>query len=1141
MTKMKSSSTLENKLKRTLFKQRLVLFASGLLITTGVVLAAAVVLSLLATLMILPVWTKICLLSVTGLATVYLLVRFGLLELFKGNVDSIAVRLEEKHPELEGRLVAAVQFARMKQPPGYSHDLMQLTQKQALELAKNVRFGQAVSLYRFWRTARLFAVAGVLATLLLVIFPGMFSYSYKVYSNPTTEVAPPIGYRLTAFPGSMEWVKYRDIEFGAALIGFDYPETATIHYRFADGSWQQTKVDLLTLRSTLSEAGDSLTVATTLRQVNKSFDYWIEAGRVKTGIQKIDVVDRPRVNGIKLSIFYPDYTGLSPTVIDENNGSFSAVVGSRINMEIAANLPIEKADLVFEDSSRTPLKVENRSAKTSLQVSRSQAYHIWLMDHLNEVNPDPIDYFITAIPDEYPSIDVLRPGFDVNLTDEMSLPLKVRIFDDFGFSSLALKYVVFSQGRQSDENVAVLHYKDRIKTEGDVEFSWDLGQFNLYPGDFVAYYFEVADNDRVSGPKVTTSRRYVARIPSLEEIVSQTEGESMQRVRKTEDLIKSGHELSERLKNVARKLQAEEKQSPTADWQQKKELSNIAEENAELVKNIEKTAEQMNKAVDKMAQNSLMSRQVLEKLAEIQKLFAEVATPEMKEAQKKLMEALKNMNRDDINEALKDFELSMEELMQRLERTLSLLKKMQMEQKMEAMIRKAEQLAKQQEDVNKTTDSSAKNDLPNLSKKEDQIESSLKDLKKEVGDLEQMAKEAKMEQSPEPQKFMEAVKKTDADENMRNMSDNLQSGQKQDAASEGKKAYSKLMEMLDRMQQEYASMRDKGDSKLEQAMRVATEDANYLSQEQESLQKEAAGMQQEPTILRDLATTQQDLLSACNGLKKRIREMGEESPFVAAELERMVNEATQCMGSAVSGFDEKQSIQAQRQQREAMAKMNRVAIRLMESLQQQKQCNNGGNCDKNIKQLQSLCDKQKSLNQQTQQQCDNPGQANPKLGAGGRQELERLAGEQAAVRKSLEDLAREFGQSRQVLGRLDDIAREMQAIEEDLGSGEVGQDTREKQLKVYSRMLEATRSLQRRDFTEQRQATSASSEDYYAPPSLSEDLLLDRLQLEDRLKRYLSEGYPAQYEEQIKAYFKALLQAKSEMQRQVQPTETNRP
>ena len=61
----------------------------------------------------------------------------------------------------------------------------------------------------------------------------------------------------------------------------------------------------------------------------------------------------------------------------------------------------------------------------------------------------------------------------------------------------------------------------------------------------------------------------------------------------------------------------------------------------------------------------------------------------------------------------------------------------------------------------------------------------------------------------------------------------------------------------------------------------------------------------------------------------------------------------------------------------------------------------------------------------------------------------------------MEELEREFGGSRQILGRLNDIADEMKKIEESLEAGQSGADISERQLKVYSRMLEASRSLQR--------------------------------------------------------------------------------
>ena len=106
----------------------------------------------------------------------------------------------------------------------------------------------------------------------------------------------------------------------------------------------------------------------------------------------------------------------------------------------------------------------------------------------------------------------------------------------------------------------------------------------------------------------------------------------------------------------------------------------------------------------------------------------------------------------------------------------------------------------------------------------------------------------------------------------------------------------------------------------------------------------------------------------------------------------------------------------------------------------------------------------------------------------------------------------------------------MKQIQDAMASGEVGPQVTEQQIKVYSRMLEATRSLYRKDFSEQRQATTATNQAYVVPPELSSDILNDKMSLEDRLRQYLGDSYPPQYEEQIKAYFKALLQAGGDSQ-----------
>jgi hypothetical protein len=300
--------------------------------------------------------------------------------------------------------------------------------------------------------------------------------------------------------------------------------------------------------------------------------------------------------------------------------------------------------------------------------------------------------------------------------------------------------------------------------------------------------------------------------------------------------------------------------------------------------------------------------------------------------------------------------------------------------------------------------------------------------------------------------------------------------------------------------------------------------------------KEAGGIDPRSVVMRDMAAAQQDLMSSAAGLKNTIDELGKQSPFVAAELNKLLAEAAQNMDMATQQFDTKNGIAASTHQREAMVDLNKASTRLLESLDAQNQCNKGGACNKPMASLEQLSQRQKQLNDKTAGQCNNPmpGQEGKPFQGNEAQDqragMQRLAGEQAAIRQSMQELEAQFGDSRQVLGRLSDIAEEMKKVEEDLSSGEVGPETTERQLKVYSRMLEATRTLQRKDFTDQRKATTATEEQVYAPPTIPAELLNDKAHFEDRLRQFLGKDLPPQYEEQIKAYFRELLRNESQSQ-----------
>ena len=1123
MEEFKKIESLRNRINKTLLKERGILCFAGILGMIAGVLSIAIILSLLAKIVILPVWVKIILLVFSGVVLLYLFWKFIFLRLLEGSIEHTALRLEKKFPELKGRLIAALQFSSWKEDEasGLSYDLMVATLLQAEEKCRNLNFSETISVYPVWRNLRSAGIAAVAAVLLLLIFPGLFSHSYEVYSRPTELVTPPLGYNLSNYPGNITAVKYRDIDIGAIIKGDKFPDKATIYYRFLDGNWQKTELEMTKVKKAVSSLGDSALILTTVKQARRPMDYYVRAGRIETQTAHIEVVDRPRVTGIKLSLYYPDYTGLPPMVIDENDGSISAVIGTRVNMKIEANLPVQKAEMAFSDSSRSPFEINGLTAEQSFKIDRDRNYIIHLVDNQGEENPDPIEYHITAVPDEYPVIEVIRPGVDINLNEDMTVPLLLRISDDYGFSSLVLKYNIFANGEKGEDMVAVLHFSDRIKTEGEINFNWNLEPLNLQPSDFVQYHFELADNDRISGPKVTLSRNYIARFPSLDEIISQTEQDENQNINQSEEYLKAHKELAERMKNLARKIDQERKGTDQKlSWQHQKELEEIANKEEKISDQMKESANKMNEMIKKMEENSLTSREILEKLMEIQKLFEEVATPEMKEARLKLMEALKNMDPKELESAIKDFQLSQEEMMKRLERTIALLKKMKIEQKVNALTELAKEIAANQEKMNNSVSESKKEQLPSLAPGEQKVKSQLDNLKEQVNDFRKMLNEIPYKKAEEADKFCSAVEQNDAGQNMDNMSQQLSAKEKDSSMEEGKKALSKLLALLDSMQKGQSNMCKGSDSEIADKIRESIDDINYLSGNEEILIDKASGMKWESEVLRDLAAQQQVLKESVGGLANKVAEMGKESPFIAAELEELVQRAMGNMDLSIDKFSDRRGAEGKGFQQEALFNLNRAAVRMLDALEAQSKCNKGGSCNKPNQKLNSLCQKQDMLNQQTQSQCQNPKDISPSNKEG----LRRLASEQEGIRKSLQQLQQEFGNGKEVLGRIDAISDEMKKIVEELSDGQVGQETLERQLKVYSRMLDASRTLQRKDFTEQRKAEVGKDIIRNSPADLSGNQLGDGLNMEDKLRQFMDEGYPPEYEQHIKAYFKALLE-----------------
>jgi hypothetical protein len=211
-------------------------------------------------------------------------------------------------------------------------------------------------------------------------------------------------------------------------------------------------------------------------------------------------------------------------------------------------------------------------------------------------------------------------------------------------------------------------------------------------------------------------------------------------------------------------------------------------------------------------------------------------------------------------------------------------------------------------------------------------------------------------------------------------------------------------------------------------------------------------------------------------------------------------------------------------QGEAMSSLNRAAETMQSALNSMMQGGRGGSGMAGLlARLGQLSGAQGGINDQTKEamgQGQGQGLTQEQQAAYG-----RLAGGQAAVQKSLKELADEAknsGDFSKLLGNLDDIAKQMQEVQTDLEQNNVNPNTIQKQERILSRLLDSQRSMRERDYEKRRQAQTGKDIQHASPSALDLSTQEGKDRLREELLKVLEGKYSKDYESLIKRYFEQL-------------------
>jgi len=1075
---------------------------------------------------------RLMLLMMLGLVSMAALIKFLVLPLLQKsfNPDAVAKVVGEAFPSLKDRLVNALQVYHESAGNPFAAAALKRVEKEAAPF----NFEQAISLDKAKKTGGVAATSVMVAALLFALSPLGLNKALVRIVKFNEDFTPPPPFKIISLSKDIEIAKGGDAELRFRVVENPESETPLEVRRLTLKLIDENGFEWQELKLVQDSTGE---FAYQLKNQKQPLVYFAEsdvAGKIISSEKhRLTVLDKPRLEMFQLALVPPAYSRLSVQQLEPNFGDAVALKGSKVSLRLKASKPIQAATLIANDTLLMPMQVSGDSALLTFVLKDDIAYQLEAYDRAQMRTEKSAIYHIRVLPDEYPTIRILQPETkETTLPESLIQPLTIELKDDFGFSKLSLKFRVtkseVGEPEQEFRELPISLSGEGSQIDKIVNFTWNLNKVGVVAGDELEFYAEVHDNDAVSGYKAARTDFYRFRLPSLEEVFAQVEQAEKNATEALEKKIEEAKSIQEQLEKVQNEL----RQKNRSNWQDRKVLEQALKKQEELQKSAAAISDELQKMMQQMQERQLVSEETLQKYQEVQRLMDEINSPELKEAMRQLQEALAQVNDQQLRQALEKMTFNEEQLRKSLERTKELLQRIQLERKIDELARRMNEMIRKQEELRaETMQQSKKNSekFKELQKEQDRLEKDLKEFEQARQELESKMKNfPKQEQLP-----MEELEKLRAqaeqDELEKDVSEAEEKLREQNAEAAAEKQQSALQKMKQRqkqiaeMKQELSRQRRQ---ELLEAMQNAARSALELSKEQEALKKETEQIRNQASFeqSREIAQNQQQILESLKQLQESISKIGKKSSKIRAEMSRQLARAEEQMEQSIASMEARNAPQAAQNMKEAMHMLNEFAQQTSEMLAQmmgqQGKDGQGESGDSLSELMQGLSDQQSELNGETQSLMQGRNQADRA------QRLAQLAAQQRLIQEQLKQLAQRQaqrqneGKGNELMGNLEKLAEEMEEAAKSLEQQDLSRELVKRQQQILSRMLQSTKSLQRREFEEQREAKTAKNFVRKSPAEIESQT--GRSKIQDALNRLREKGYSDDYQKLIRRYYDAL-------------------
>ncbi len=814
-----------------------------------------------------------------------------------------------------------------------------------------------------------------------------------------------------------------------------------------------------------------------------------------------------------MTITYPPYTELEPETLPENEGHVSGVPGTRANISLETNKPIERASIVFATGDTIALSIGSNRISGTFSITRSTEYILRIVDEYGYENRDPIAYAIHVIPDEHPTVRIVNPSPVYDLGSDMRVALEAEAVDDFGFDRMEIEYRGPDDRRRRDRLPISRFGQGHARSF----HSWDVGELDLLPEDRVTYRVIAWDSDRVSGPKRGESEEYVLRFPSAAEIFAETLAEQNTQISQINDVRQRGQETTERFDALRRELLKTE----NLTWESRQEMANILEQQQEMNREIERLASDLRETLEKLDRNDVLSPETLEKVSEIQKLMSDIVSPELREALRQLQRTSEQaFDSERLQRAMESLAERREEFESSLERILNLLREAQADQQLDAMERRLQELARMQQNV---VDQFPEQTSPVLAGRERSLSTQTHDATEQLSELAVDLRDIAASPSEKLQLLAEKMRDEHVSERLEQLAERLRSDGKSEARQrEAASIAEQLRDLSQKMQEAVDERRERRRHDITEKIDRAARDLLRLSMMQEDLKTETAA-QNHADRMSEIGEVQVDLRVGTASVIDRVMETAQETFVIPPDALKALSQTLRSMHEATRAIEQNRADNARVYQQQAMTALNQSVIALRQASEDARTSGSSTGVEQLLQQLEQMAQRQQQINDAMEQM-----QGQGELTSGDMEMLAMMAAQQQALAQMMQQMAGEIAQYREILGRLGNLGDEMEESARDIAQGNLGERLRDRQQRILQRLLDAQRSLSTGKESEERIAEASRDRyDVATPGRLPSDRGERRILLREAMHEALRADFPPEYRSWIRSYYERLLEAES--------------